>query len=87
MAKVRAQYPNSTEADLHLCISHRRRRAINSMRQARFTGQHGVEIPEHDGEPSYWAAAGTPNALLEISPGDLQHLTHGTWMDITERIS
>ena len=34
-----------------------------------------------------WAAAGTPNALLEISPGDLQHLTHGTWMDITERIS
>jgi len=34
-----------------------------------------------------WAAAGTPNALFEISPGELQHLTNGTWMNIAERIS
>ena len=60
VAKVRAQYPTSNEADLHLTISHRRRRAINSMQQLRFTGAHGVEVPEHDGEPSYWCAAGTP---------------------------
>ena len=34
-----------------------------------------------------WAAAGTPNALFEIGPGDLQNLTNGTWMDIAEQKS
>jgi len=33
---------------------------------------------------SLWAAAGTPNAMFEVSPDDLQAMTHGTVADIRE---
>lgn len=31
-----------------------------------------------------WAAAGTPNALFELEPGDLAPLTGGVWIDLAE---
>ena len=31
-----------------------------------------------------WAAAGTPHALFKLSPHDLERLTNGTWLDLSE---
>lgn len=33
---------------------------------------------------SLWAAAGTPNAVFELSPQDLDLLTHGQWIDLAK---
>ncbi|MBE0582805.1 MAG: YbaK/EbsC family protein, partial [Desulfofustis sp.] len=29
-----------------------------------------------------WAAAGTPHALFQLSPADLQAMTKGSWLDL-----
>ena len=63
IAAVRATFPRATamDAGLHLCISHRKRRSINSMRQEAFAiDQQTLEIPSHDGEASYQLCVGTP---------------------------
>ena len=31
-----------------------------------------------------WAAAGTPNAVFELNPGDLESITKGKWIDLAE---
>nr|NJM02729.1 YbaK/EbsC family protein [Desulfobacula sp.] len=31
-----------------------------------------------------WAAAGTPNAVFELTPADLEPLTLGAWIDLAE---
>jgi len=31
-----------------------------------------------------WAAAGTPNAVFELKPADLEPLTDGVWIDLKE---
>ena len=31
-----------------------------------------------------WAAAGTPNAVFELKPPDLEPLTNGRWIDLAE---
>ncbi len=31
-----------------------------------------------------WAAAGTPNAVFELKPQDLESLTNGKWIDLAE---
>jgi len=58
VAAARARFPRgcAQTPGLHLCVSHRRRRAINAIRQ----GSVGVGIPPHDGEPGYAIAPGTP---------------------------
>ena len=60
VAKVRAHYPAGDVADLHLTISHRKRRAVNEAQQASFSGGRGHFIPEYDGEAGYHAVSGTP---------------------------
>ena len=32
-----------------------------------------------------WAAAGTPFALFQLKPADLDPLTGGRWLDLAER--
>jgi prolyl-tRNA editing enzyme YbaK/EbsC (Cys-tRNA(Pro) deacylase) len=34
--------------------------------------------------PSIWAAAGTPFALFQLVPGDLESLTGGQWLNLRE---
>ena len=31
-----------------------------------------------------WAAAGTPFAVFQLKPADLESLTGGTWVDLSE---
>jgi prolyl-tRNA editing enzyme YbaK/EbsC (Cys-tRNA(Pro) deacylase) len=31
-----------------------------------------------------WAAAGTPNAVFQLKPADLEPLTHGRWVPLSE---
>jgi prolyl-tRNA editing enzyme YbaK/EbsC (Cys-tRNA(Pro) deacylase) len=31
-----------------------------------------------------WAAAGTPFAVFQLTPGDLEPLTNGTWVDLSQ---
>ena len=35
-------------------------------------------------QPTIWAAAGTPNAMFEVSPEALVTLTEGSWLDLAE---
>ena len=35
--------------------------------------------------PEIWAAAGTPNAVFKLTPGELESLTGGTFADIAKR--
>jgi len=61
---ARAAYKRSYKTNpgaLHLCISHRRRRAINAELQEAFAaGKPAVTVPAHDGEPEYACVEGTP---------------------------
>jgi prolyl-tRNA editing enzyme YbaK/EbsC (Cys-tRNA(Pro) deacylase) len=38
-----------------------------------------VDLREHN---SIWAAAGTPHALFQLKPADLEPLTNGHWIDL-----
>ncbi len=38
-----------------------------------------VDLNNHD---VIWAAAGTPHALFELKPADLEPLTNGRWMEL-----
>ena len=60
IAWTKLAYKKSDEADLHLVISHAKRRSINSTRQGLFAqGRLGVSIPAQT-EPGYMCVAGTP---------------------------
>ena len=63
IAWTRACYMQGCAADegLHLCISHRNRRSINSLRQEAFAaGKATLVVPAHDGEAAYNLCTGTP---------------------------
>ena len=60
IASARARYKKGLVADLHLTISHRRRRSINARLQRSFAGEEGVVVPAHEGEPEYRCVPGTP---------------------------
>ena len=56
---TRARYKKSDQADLHLVISHAKRRAINTRIQGLFAqGRLGVAVPRQ-AEPGYMCVAGT----------------------------
>lgn len=59
IAQSKGRYPEKEDADLHICISHRRRRAISQAKQARLAkGRKCIEIPAYD-DPSYMMFEGT----------------------------
>ena len=59
ICQVRARYGSSEDADLHLTISHKRRRAISMEKQARAAeGKICVEVPAGD-DPAYPCFVGT----------------------------
>jgi hypothetical protein len=60
IALARAKYKKSDRAQLHLTISHRKRRSINTKLQQAFAGEQGLLVPAFDGEPEYRAVPGTP---------------------------
>jgi hypothetical protein len=60
IASARARYRKSVVADLHLTISHRRRRNLNARLQRSFAGEEGVVVPVYEGEPEYRGVPGTP---------------------------
>ncbi|RPJ17654.1 MAG: YbaK/EbsC family protein [Desulfobacteraceae bacterium] len=39
------------------------------------------DLKKHE---SIWAAAGTPSALFQLNPADLEPLTNGRWIDLSE---
>jgi len=56
---TRKTYQRATDADLHICLSHRRRRVISSRKQAHFAkGKPCIKIPAFD-DPSYQLCEGT----------------------------
>jgi len=40
-----------------------------------------IDLQKH---ATIWAAAGAPSALFQLNPADLEPLTQGTWMDLSE---
>lgn len=59
ISESRKRYRDADDADLHICISHKRRRAINSEKQARASqGQQCIEIPAGD-DPKFQCFVGT----------------------------
>ena len=59
MSQSRKGYRDADDADLHICISHKRRRAINSYKQARAAeNKEYIEIPAGD-DPSFKCFVGT----------------------------
>lgn len=38
-----------------------------------------IDLRQH---PTIWAAAGTPHALFQLNPADLEPLTHGCWIEL-----
>ena len=59
VALSRKQYPPMGEVDLHICISHRQRRAISASRQVEAAkGKETIRIPGGD-DPEYDAFVGT----------------------------
>lgn len=59
IATSQSRYGQADDADLHVCISHRRRRAIAHAKQKRLTeGKESVEIPEGD-DPAFSCFQGT----------------------------
>ena len=59
IATSQSRYGQADDADLHVCISHRRRRAIAHAKQKRLEeGKECVEIPEGD-DPAFSCFAGT----------------------------
>ena len=60
IAWTRGAYKRTERAQLHLTISHRKRRRINTRLQSAFAGENGVDVPAHDGEPEYRCVPGTP---------------------------
>ena len=59
IAESRKRYGHADDADLHVCISHKRRRTIAHAKQARLAeGRECVEIPEND-DPAFPCFVGT----------------------------
>ena len=59
IATSQSRYGQADDADLHVCISHRRRRAIAHAKQKRLAqGKECVEIPEGD-DPAFSCFQGT----------------------------
>ena len=59
IATSQSRYGQADDADLHVCISHRRRRAIAHAKQKRLAqGKESVEIPEGD-DPAFSCFQGT----------------------------
>ena len=59
IAESRKKYGSAMDADLHVCISHYRRRAISSAKQARAArGKECVEVPTGD-DPAFPCFVGT----------------------------
>jgi hypothetical protein len=60
-AWTRSSYPQNGEAELHLCISHYRRRCLNTSMQEVFSwNKSSVTIPAFEQEPEYQGVVGTP---------------------------
>jgi len=79
ITRVRASYKTGTRADLHLVISHRKRRALNAKQQATFAdGKALIKIPAHDGESEYDCVRGTP--LVGTCTG--QHFVNGAFYEV-----
>ena len=56
---TRKIYQRATDADLHICLSHRRRRVISCRKQAHFAKRKAyVKIPAFN-DPSYQCCVGT----------------------------
>ena len=69
IAHMRRTCPQGSDGDegLHLCISHRKRREVNALRQAAFSaGKVGLQIPTAQ-EEAYLLCVGTP--LVATSTG------------------
>jgi len=69
IAHTKRAYPQGSDHDegLHLCISHRKRKEINALRQAAFSsGKVGIQIPASE-EDAYIMCIGTP--LVATSTG------------------
>jgi hypothetical protein len=60
MTKRKYRKSNEEDGDLHLVISHRKRRSLNVNRRERMSLGHGVLIPSFDGECEYMCLKGTP---------------------------
>jgi hypothetical protein len=59
ISQSRKRYRDADDADLHICISHKRRRAINSYKQTTASqGKQCIEIPAGD-DPSFQCFVGT----------------------------
>lgn len=59
IAESKRRYPSQKDADLHVCISHYRRRVISSAKQAHAAqGKECVEVPEGD-DPAFPLFVGT----------------------------
>jgi prolyl-tRNA editing enzyme YbaK/EbsC (Cys-tRNA(Pro) deacylase) len=41
-----------------------------------------VDLKEYE---TIWAAAGTPFAVFQLAPADLEPLTKGKWIDLSEK--
>jgi len=60
-AWTRFSYPQNGEAELHLCISHYKRRLLNTQMQEMFSwNKSAVHVPAFDMEPEYQGVVGTP---------------------------
>ena len=58
---ARAQYKRSSRGDLHLVISHKKRRSINATKQEQFAlDKPGIGVSAYDGEPEYTCVVGSP---------------------------
>ena len=80
IALARAKYKRSERAQLHLTISHLKRRRINSRLQEAFAGEQGVVIRSYDGEPQYRAVPSTP--LVGSCTG--RGFVNGAFYDLSE---
>jgi hypothetical protein len=60
MTKRKYKKSNEEDGDLHLVISHRKRRSLNVNKQERMSLGLGVLVPCYDGECEYACVKGTP---------------------------
>ena len=59
ISQSKKRYRDADDADLHICISHKRRRSINSYKQAKVSqGKQCIEIPGGD-DPPFQCFVGT----------------------------